>query len=337
MTQAAPYEDDWDLAYSPESAQQPPTTPKPAAEATVRHVAHALPSLPQAVHGVDAKAETEGKAWDALPMPHSLRSKSFPAFMARSALFRATKAVGSFSVLTPVKAQKANIQVFGPKLDMRDKRIWEIAIELAKERAPNIGDKFEVELREFARRMGNESPNARALRSIWSDLTRIAMVRVAFELDDGRTQGAGSLIASAIREEDRFFLRLNPDFALPALLCDKQFVLNPTRRSSIGSALGQWLHDFYCTHSKVQPIHLDYLMELCGYEGVARNFPSKLKEAMDELVKTAPEVVASYAIHKPTRRFEKWQLEAQIGEEKRSYQQPSSMPQPRARRGGVAL
>lgn len=336
--QAAPYEDDWDVAYTTEGAAPGPAMPAPAQKQAGQPPALAAASAPQLLDLERGKTESARNALDSVPMPHRARTTAFPAFTARSALFRATKASGSFSEFTPIQAQGAKLQVIGPKLDMRDKRTWEIAIELAKERAVNIGDKFEVELREFARRMGTDSPNARVLRSIWEDLTRLAMVRVAFELDGGRTQGVGSMVASAVREGDRFFLRLNPDFALPALLCDRQFDLNPTRRAAIGSALGQWLHDFYCTHSTGRPIHLGYLIGLCGYEGATKNFPGKLKAAMDELVAAAPGVVASYAIQKPTRRFEDWLLEAQVGIEKRSYQQPASLPQPqRGRRGGVSL
>lgn len=332
MERQEDFDDDWDAVYVPSS--KPATTPgTPAPLTSAAPVQRSSP----AKAAIAEEASSNARTWDDRAVPHRSRPCAFPSFTSRSALFRATKATGTFNEFTPIKAQGTKLQGFGPKLDMRDKRIWEIAIELAKERAANIGDIFEVQLREFARRMGIESPNARALRSIWAGLNRLAMARVAFELNGGQTQGLGSLIASAIREGDRFFIRLNPDFAYPALLCDLQFDMNPKRRAAIGSALGQWLHDFYCTHSKGLPIHLGYLMDLCGYDGESRNFPGQLKAAMDELVSIAPGVAASYDIQRPTRRFEDWILTVQIGGDTRQFQRRASLPTPRVRHSSVVL
>ncbi len=330
-------EDEWDVEYE-----------LPAAIATKNIIASISASNPECSQSPtetifqnnlrdQAECDADTSEWSGQPVPHRKRPKAFPAFTARSALFKATRAKGTFDRLTPIQAQGAKIEVMGPKLDMRDKRVWEIAIELAKERAGSIGDRFEIELRQFARRMGNDQPNSRALHAIWNSLTRLAMARVSFEVDGGRIRGVGSLLATACRDGDRSFLRLNPDFALPALLCDRQFELNPARRSAIGSALGQWLHDFYCTHSTARPIDLGYLMKLCGYDGPAKNFPAKVRAAMDELLKAAPAVVDSYVIREPTRRFEDWVLEVQIGIEKRSYQQPAALPRPTRKERKAAL
>lgn len=337
MDQAKTYEDDWDVAYeaAPTAAVETPPARAPAAlpsQSDESHRAAEPPSAPEA-----AQADPEQSAWMAAPVPHRKRANAFPAFTARSALFRATQADGAFDSLTPIQAQGAKIQVLGPKLDMRDKRVWEIAIELAKSRASNIGERFEIELRQFARRMGNEQPNSRALQAIWSSLSRLAMARVAFEIDGGKVKGIGSLLASATKDGNRFFIRLNPDFALPALLCDRQFDFNADRRASIRSSLGQWLHDFYCTHSAARPIDLGYLMGLCGYDGPPKNFPARVRTAMDELVAAAPGVVEAYAIVQPTKRAEDWVLEARIGPEKRAYQQPAALPSATRRTGKAAL
>lgn len=334
MDQEKLYEDDWDVAYedTPPALVESPPTRAPATRPSQTDESHGAIEPPPA-----HVATLEQSAWMSEPVPHRKRPNAFPSFTARSALFRATQADGAFDSLTPIQAQSAKIQVLGPKLDMRDKRVWEIAIEFAKTRVANIGDRFEVELRQFARRMGINQPNSRALHAIWNSLARLAMVRVVFEIHGGKVKGVGSLLASATKEGNRFYVRLNPDFALPALLCDRQFDFNADRRALIRSSLGQWLHDFYCTHSAARPIDLGYLMALCGYDGPPKNFPARLRTAMDELVAAAPGVVEAYVIVQPTKRAEDWILEARIGAEKRAYQQPGSLPSMTRRTGRAAL
>lgn len=319
-------ENDWDAEYVPTAmpvrapvATNPSNGLRPAPKPS-------MPLQPTTTASLDLQRVQPASHWDSQPIPHRGRQSAFPGFAARSALFKATKAIGGYDQLTSIKAQGATLQAIGPKLDMRDKRVWEIAIELAKQRAGNIGDRYEIELREFARRMGNDSPNSRALQSIWNSLANLALVRVVFSIDKGSQQGVGSLIATAGRDGGKLFLRLNPDFALPALLCDRQFEINAARRSKISSALGQWLHDFYSTHSKSMPIDLGYLIELSGYDGAVKNFPAKLKLAMDELVKAAPEVVQGYTINSDTRSSQDWIITVQLGEEKRTFQSAAPMP-----------
>lgn len=318
-------EDEWDVEY--ELPKQPERfIPKETQQSAKS------PNVPDV-----APNRHQESAWDSHQIPHKNKLRAFPAFATRSALFKAANASGNFGQLTQIKAQGASIHADGPKLDMRDKWIWEIAIELAKQRAGNVGDRFEIELREFARRMGNHSPNSRALCSIWESLTKLALVRVVFSLNRGCIQGVGSLVASAVREGDKRFLRLNPDFAVPALLCDLQFEMNSARRANISSALGQWLHDFYSTHSESRQMDLGYLMELSGYEGPPKNFPAKLRVAMNELVKAAPEVASGYSITKPTRSCKSWILDVNLGSEKRAFLPAKTLPSGAKPSGKVAL
>ena len=326
MDQQDDFENEWDAEYVPTAM------PIRASVANGQNHTHgqvpkpSMSILPTATASLDLQRIQHGSVWDTQPIPHRGKHSAFPGFAARSALFKATKACGGYDQLTTIKTQGATLQAIGPKLDMRDKRIWEIAIELAKQRAGSIGDRYVIELREFARRMGNDNPNSRALQSIWNSLANLALVRVVFSINKGGQQGVGSLIASAGRDGGKLFLRLNPDFALPALLCDQQFEINSARRSKISSALGQWLHDFYSTHSESLPIDLAYLMELSGYDGAVKNFPAKLKAAMEELVLAAPEVVQGYSINSATRSGQDWIILAQLGEEKRARHRPAPMP-----------
>ena len=74
------------------------------------------------------------------------------------------------------------------------------------------------------------------------------------------------------------------------------------------------------------PIDLGYLMELSGYDGPVKNFPAKLKAAMEELVVAAPEVVQGYSINSATRKSKAWTIHVQLGAEKRTFQRPAPMP-----------
>ena len=326
MDQQDDFENDWEAEYVPTAMPARLPVAKGASLTTGPLPMPLMSIHPTAAAPMDLQCIQPGSAWDSQPIPHRGKHNAFPGFAARSALFKATKACGGYDQLTSIKAQGATLQAIGPKLDMRDKRVWEIAIELAKQRAGSIGDRYEIELREFARRMGNNNPNSRALQSIWNSLANLALVRVVFSINKGSQQGVGSLIASAGRDGGKLFLRLNPDFALPALLCDQQFEINSARRSKIGSALGQWLHDFYSTHSESIPIDLAYLMELSGYDGAVKNFPARLKAAMEELVSAAPEVVQGYSINSTTRSGQAWTIQVQLGEEKRARHRPAPMP-----------
>jgi hypothetical protein len=163
------------------------------------------------------------------------------------------------------------------------------------------------------------------------------MARVAFQLGP-ECKGVGSLIATAAVSQGKFYLRLNPDFAIPALLADKQFLFDAGRRSSLRSGLAQWLHDFYSTHKESRDMDLLYLRDLCGYDGPARNFPRKLEEAMRDLVEIAPELVASFRIDAIGRCSDAWKLRVVFGTETPSFIPPKRIPSgAQSGRGKVAL
>lgn len=327
--------EDWDATeYEPEPRPAPALAsaapiPMPA-QAPAPARAHATaPTLAL----IAAAQPGAGGRFGGLPIPHRKDPMNFPGFIARSAMFRASSSHDAFGQPTRVQAAGCSLTLSGPRLGMRDKHVWETAIQVAKERAANIGDAFEIELRDFAKRMGSKNCGGRALASIWESLERLALARVEFEIapsKDARSpcKGIGSLLATAFRSEGRIHLRLNPDFALPALLGNKQFLFDQARRAKLPTSLAQWAHDFFSTHKIAPEMDLFYLRGLCGYDGPERNFPGKLRGAMESLVEIAPELVASFEIDDADRCSDSWKLTVAFGAEMPSFRPAQPIPQP---------
>jgi hypothetical protein len=273
------------------------------------------------------------------PIPIPLRNKTqqFPAFMSRSALFRAGRANGTpLAATIDVPAQGCQIRLSGPRLSMRDKCVWEIALQLAKEASGDMALPYEVSLRDFARRLGESDFGGANLESIWQSLRRLCLARVEFSIPS-QVSGVGSLLSTAVKRDGRCHLRLNPDFALPALAGDKQFRIRSERRNALASVLAQWLHDFFSTHSATRDIDFGYLRSLCGYDGPKRNFPARLRSAMSELVQLAPELMAGFEIQNVGRDSDGWKLKVLRGPEQPEFTMPRPNEAERKRRGGVVL
>jgi len=322
------YSDDWDAQEYANPPDAAPALPQAPADSKPALRTATIPNRPTPSPAAPAIAR---------PVPRKANPRHFPGFIARSALFRASPSNDWHAQPTPVKAQGCKLVLSGPKLGMRDKHVWETAIQIAKERSTNVGDAFEIELRDFVRRMGSADFGGRALASIWESLQRLALCRVEFEIGD-TCKGVGSLLATACRDGACLYLRLNADFAIPALLGDKQFLFDQARRKALPYALSQWLHDFFSTHKQARDMDLLYLRELCGYEGSPRNFPARLREAMRALIATAPELISSFEIDETGRSSDGWILRVVHGNDKPSFIQAERMPtEPKRGRGGVAL
>lgn len=330
--------DDWDASeYAGQAQFMPAPTPGAPAAQPARARAPLPEPMPMATPTGGARAEGDLPS-PGFPALHKRSPKNFPGFIARSAMFRASSSHEPFDRPTTVKAQGCALTLSGPRLGMRDKHVWETAIQVAKERAEHIGDAFEIELRDFARRMGSSNHGGRALASIWDSLERIALARVEFEI--GACKGIGSLLATASRSDGRIHLRLNPDFAMPALLGDKQFRFDQARRAALPTALAQWLHDFFSTHKLSRDMDLKYLRDLCGYDGSPRNFPGKLRAAMQSLVEAAPCLVVSFQVDEGARSSDSWKLRVELGSEKPSFLPATTVappPKGESGRGRVAL
>lgn len=290
---------------------------------------------------------------DATPIPFPLRDKPeyFPAFIARSAMFKAGRAKAKETTDgLHIEAQSGyHLSITGPRLTMRDKQVWEVAIQIAKETSSDMCQAYEISLTDFARRMGLSDRSAKTLTPIWSSLRKLCVVRIAFKLPSGH-EGDGSLLATAAKVDDRFYLRVNPDFTWRALALDDQFRIQSARRCTLSTSVAQWLHDFLSTHTTNIDFTVDYLRKLCGYTGPLRNFPKVLREALDELVSKVPVLVEAYAIDDSLRSSDRWIVRLTRGPEKPQFvmhktcqatavAKPAKKPFGNARkgRGGVAL
>lgn len=325
--------DDWDPNEYANHAQSVPTLRPPFMQELAPPITPArVANTPTTNPAARPESKSPSRA-----VPHKNRPRNFPGFIARSSMFRVSASGGDFSSPTLVRAQGCTLILTGPKLSMRDKHVWETAIQIAKERAPSIADAFEIELRDFARRLGSTNQCGTALSSIWESLERLASARVEFQIGDS-CKGIGSLLASAFRDDGKLYLRLNPDFAIPALLGDKQFLFDQARRSGLPTSLAQWLHDFFSTHKEAREMDLRYLRELCGYDGTPRNFPGKLRIALDELVKAAPTLVASFEIDRSSRSSDNWKLRVVLGSDSPAFLPAERIESPKRNgRGRVAL
>lgn len=262
-----------------------------------------------------------------IPFPLKGKPGQFPAFMARSGLFSVGFAKGAESLsckeFIDIPAQgKYLITLHGSRLTMRDKHLWESAIEIAKASKLGVGGIFHIPLLDFCKALGWNDRSAKSREWVWSGLSRLADARIKFKLLDG-TEGTGTLISTLARREGIVSLRLNPDFILNAFGRDLQFTMNPARRCQLKSTLAQWLHDFFSTHTTTPPLSLGYLRELSGYSGQSRRFPADIMNAMSEIKQAAPELVSSFEVHKDSKDGSKWKLCITKGTELPAFTMPS--------------
>ncbi len=276
-----------------------------------------VPALPSDAADVDEFSSAF------VEMPLRDKPEHFPAFMSRSALFRAGRSANPGAVADiEIPAQGCVIKTVGARLSMRDKAIWEVAIQLAKEQSQDMSKPYFVSLRDFAKRLGDANMGGNALEAIWQGLLRLCSVTIHFTARG--TSGAGSMLSTAVKKDGKCYIRLNPDFVLPALTNDIQFRIRSKRRNALSMALSQWLHDFLSTHTEKRDLDVGYLRNLCGYDGPAKNFPAKLRQAMAELIKEVPELVASFEIVRSGRNSDGWKLRIVRGAEKPEFSMPKA-------------
>jgi len=285
-----------------------------------------------------------------LQLPHAEKVDLIPAIFSSSALFRVggsddlPAAAPASAPPIAVEAQgTVNMTLSGPWPRMRDKAVWEIALEMAKA-SSNAADPILVNLSEFASRMGYADKGGDTLEWIWASLRRLSFCHVEFNSPSAAgPRLAGKLLLAARETAGRKEIEIDPAFAARLLGEDFQFATNRARRATLSTALARWLHDFLSTHAtQDRPFDLPYLRNLCGYGADKRRFPAELNSALADLVGKAPEVLESYSIGKPTRSSDGWTVALVCGGEKRRFERPNPLPKPAgpARtggRGGVAL
>lgn len=286
----------------------------------------------------------------AIQLPHAAKLDLVPATFSRSALFRVggrdDPAVAASAGEPPIAIEAqgaASMTLWGPWPRMRDKAVWEIALEMAKESA-DAAAPIRVNLSEFANRLGYGDKSGATLEAIWTSLRRLSFCRVEFNIPSSPgARLAGNLLAAARELASKKEIQIDPAFCSRLMGEDYQFAINRTRRARLSTALARWMHDFLSTHStQERPFDLLYLRELCGYGADKRRFPAHLQMALANLIRTAPEILASYSLNKHARSSERWTVALVCGEEARRFEQPiAAQKRPltdrSSGRGGVAL
>ena len=257
------------------------------------------------------------------PIPLAAELWHFPSMFARSAIFRVGRDKG---LVLPAQeiATYARLQVVfeGPRLTMRDKRIWELAVAAAK-RHGFSGEEFELSLSSLARALG-AAPTGAALRSIGASLKKLTEARIKYVIDE-RARGDAALLGSfSKRPGSGWWASLDPGLQA-ALFEDLQFPTNLARRERLSTDLARWLHDFFATHKKgyEEGIPVETLRRLCGYDSEACHFPKFLRGALTELTEVAPELIAAFRIQPVGRHGKNWKAFVTRGSEVAAFKLPA--------------
>lgn len=291
------------------SSRSPASTPS---------LAGALPSA------VPAPAHTP------IAIPHHAKLSHLPAFALRSDLFGVSRPERFDPALTYARREcsapeKYPLACTGPLLSQRDKAVWLAVIDIAKDRKADLLSPVDAPLGEIARRMKLESTGGSSLNWIKESLQRLIHCEVEATFETG-PPATGRLLASSLIAKQRHQIVFDAPFLEAALTRDKQFHVDIDRRAGLSSNVAIWLHDYLSTHSKAEPLDLEYLRVFCGYGADQSQFPGVLAKAMTELVSAKPEtLIASFNIAKGTRDSNHWKLEYARGSEKVSFMPPKQL------------
>ena len=327
------YLDDWDAVFEDhaptalvESLVPAPAPPSQAPAPAPDQESPLKRNIPTAI----ASSVGHSFAQPGPIFPRCSNPDHYPALFARSGLFAAQRVARRHPASADARevlgqgGYRATIQ--GPHLSMTDKLAFEAITRLAKAARLDLDQPLRTSLREIAREMGWSDTGGGTLRFVKAALERFAETRLSFTLEDKQCR-AGMLLLGADMLPDNagVELRFDPGFVIGAFSADKQYRIDRARRSTLASSpLAMWLHDFVSTHSKSAPLDLLYLRERCGFQGLAKDFPRRLRRAADDLRAVAPGLLASYAIKKGRRSSEKWTVEFVRGAEKASFLLPES-------------
>jgi len=260
------------------------------------------------------------------------RTGHFPAFMSRGALFGSERPDPKLPPRPQWSAKtqgEAVVKCQGTRLNMRDKEVWQIVIDLAKEAQLDMAEPLQAQLSEIARRLGATVDGGRALKGVWATLERLAAAEVHFVLKGGHA-GGGKMLQAVAKGRSGVEIRLDPAFVTAALDRNLQIGVDAVRRRSLGSPLAEWLHDFFSSHEKAIPLTLGYLRELCGFDNEKRRFPGRLRAAMEILKDCAPAVIEGYGIEGSGKDSDLWRLVTVRGPEAvlASHPKPASAAAP---------
>lgn len=310
---------------------QAPSIQPPAAVAVAVAVAAAATPAPA------APMPKLGAAPVAIPRPEWL--DRVPGLLARSAVFQVGRAGAGFERAPLACYGNGYSAIFeGPRLGMRDKRIWEVALRAAKDEG-FAGAEFSLSASAIAKAIGARDSGLE-LRRIADALSRLAAARIEYAVPGGGG-GSAALLGSARKASSGWRVSMDPGL-IPLLGEDKQFRMDVPRRERLSSDLAKWMHDFMSTHESGFEVgfSLAKLAELCGWRGEAGHFPSSLQEALAELVQLCPELVAGFEIKRARRESRTWRARVDKGAESECFEVPAKRARAKAdkpRRGGLNL
>ena len=292
---------------APESAR-PLTAPRPAPPATP-------------ASGVEGK-DFQRPAVD-IPMCKDLGR--FPGLFARSAIFGVARG-GEEMKLTKLACYGDDYgAVFsGPRLNMRDKRVWELALKAAKSFGC-AGRECALSANDIAAALGSKSkPNARRTKAIRASLERLAGAQVDYRVP-GLACGSARLLGSARESSSGWRVSIDEGLIV-ALDRDKQFRIDVERREGLSTDLAKWMHDFVSTHAAgfERGFKVSELEELSGWGAAPSKFSAQLEKALGALCERCPELVKGFEFTRPKRAAEGWRVRIDRGPEKESFRCPAA-------------
>lgn len=338
------YEPDWDAPQSDQAAGAHRQAAQPkGAPAAAALVAVGVPCAAPATEPAQAAAQGSTVAPQALAAwPPRDRAGLYPSLFSRSALFQVGKGKRDAPWRPTRKIQcqgEHKLEATGPRLSMRDKAVWEFAIDRARA-AGQIGEEFELPLRACALALGaTKDRSSKTLDRVYASLERLASTTLDFKFATGES-GSCKLLARAAMRGKACVVALDP--ALGALLAaDFLFLIDAGRRQKLGSDVAKWLHDFHSTHEQLDGAFLlGTLRKLCGYEGQEGHFSGQLVAALKDAKTSAPGVVAGFQVSKPKAKADAWKVSIVRGDDAASFEMPERAWRARsgmAGKGGVKL
>jgi hypothetical protein len=338
------YEPDWDAPQPDQAAGADRQAAEPkGAPAAAALVAVGVPCAAPATEPAQAAAQGSTVAPQALAAwPPRDRAGLYPSLFSRSALFQVGKGKRDAPWRPTRKIQcqgEHALEATGPRLSMRDKAVWEFAIDRARA-AGQIGEEFELPLRACALALGaKKDRSSKTLDRVYDSLQRLASTTLDFKFATGES-GSCKLLARAAMRGKACVVALDP--AIGALLAaDFLFMIDAARRQKLGSDVAKWLHDFHSTHEQLDGAFLvGTLRKLCGYEGQEGHFSGQLAAALEDAKTSAPGIVAAFQVSKAKAKADAWKVSVVRGDGAASFEMPERAWRARsgmAGKGGVKL
>lgn len=185
------------------------------------------------------------------------------------------------------------IRYKGERLDQGDLDVWESVLHTV--RFQELGSHCRITSYALLKLMG-KTDTGKNRTTLQNRIERL--VANALTIKQGRYTYIGSMISSAVKDEETHEWIIQLDPKLRPLFSSDQFtqVEWAVRHSLDGKPLAQWLHGFYSSHANPFPIKIETLHRLCGSEaGEVWKFAQTLRKALDDVAKASSDHGDSFA------------------------------------------